>query len=332
MRSIRNLKCLVAVMSMALLAAAGCSKDKKESETAGDGVTKGADKGAVQGRFTNLPADSNLVIGVNVEQIRSSKLFKDVAEPILRQQTGGDYEKLKAACGFDPIDQVKSVTIGGNTGQNDKVAVQVKGISATQLKGCGEAIAKSEGEDLQLSQEGNLTKVVSSGQESWFGWLDENTMVTAGNDKALLETVLANKEGLSRAELREMIGKVDTDAALWLAFRDLGDPGSSLAAAPVQFQAAYGSISLREGLLVNAALRQSSPEEAQKTVADFTAQLEQFKQSPYGKYVSKLELKTSGSDVLMKLTLSDAELQELMNDPSIKALAAMMGMGAMGGM
>lgn len=334
MKSIRNLKCLVAVMSMALLAATGCSKDEKK---AGDKTTavegKGAEAGkATGGRYAYLPPDSNLVIGLNISQIRSSKLFKDMVEPMIKQQAGEDYEQFMTACGFDPVEQIKSVTIGGNTSENDKVAVAVKGMSAAQLKKCGEGVAASKGEKIEITEEGKLTKVVTDGQTSWLGWVDDTTLVTSGDNKALLESVLASTEGLgSNKEMMGFIGKVDTDAALWLTFRDMGDAGSPLAGAPVKFQAAYGSIGLKEGLQINAAMRQSTPEEAQKTVADFTAQLEQFKQSPYGKYVSKMELKANESDVIIKLVLSDAELQELLNDPSVKALGAMMGAGAMGG-
>lgn len=331
MSSIRKLQCLVAALSLSLLAAAGCSKDKEAGKEGAEGAAKTGDPAAAAatGRFSYLPADSNLVLGVNVAQIRGSKLFKDMAEPIIMQQAGGDYEKFKTACGFDPLDQVKSLTVGGNTSINDKVAISVKGINADQLKKCGEAVAAAQGEKMEIAQEGSLTKVVSDGQTSWIGWADDTTMVTSGDNKALLEQLMGSKETLGK-DLMELVGKVDTDAALWLAVLDNGDANSPLASAPVKVKAAYGSINLSGGLAINAALRQTSPEEAQKTVADFTAQLEQFKQSPYGKYVSKLELKASETDVLVKLALNDAELQELMQDPSIQALGAMMGMGAMG--
>lgn len=331
MSSIRKLQCLVAALSLSLLAAAGCdkNKDKEAGKEGAEGAAKSGDPAAAAGRFTYLPADSNLVLGVNVAQIRGSKLFKDMAEPIIKAQAGEDYEKIKTACGFDPLDQVKSLTVGGNTSINDKVAISIKGINADQLKKCGEAVAASQGEKLEISQEGALTKIVSSGQTSWVGWADDTTMVTSGDNKALLEQLMGSKETLGK-DLMEMVSKVNTDSALWLAVRDNGDANSPLANAPVKVKAAYGSINLSEGLAIDAALRQSSPEEAQKTVADFTAQLEQFKQSPYGKYVSKLEIKASESDVLVKLALNDAELQELMKDPSIQALGAMMGMGALG--
>ena len=328
MSFIRNLKYFVAVALMTSLPMAGCSKDKKEGEAAGEeGAAKAESAQAAAGKFAYLPADTNFVIGINLSQIRSSKLFKDMLEPLIAQQAGEDYEQVKTSCGFDPAEQIESIVVGGVAGQDDRVAVSVKGMNAAQLEKCGKGLAEVQGETIEITHEGKLTKVVADGQTTWMGWMDDATMVTTGPNKALVEALVGGKEGLSGNQpMMDLTGKVDTGAALWMIYNEQAGAPSPMAGAPVQVKAAHVSVSLAEGLGIDATLRQGSPEEAQKTVADFTGQLESLKESPYGKYVSKLELKASESDVVAKLKMNDAELQEMLNDPSVKMLGSMFGL------
>lgn len=327
MTLIRNLKCFAAIALMTSLPLAGCGKDKKEGEAGKEGAATAESTQAAAGKYAQLPADSNFILGINVSQVRSSKLFKDMVEPIIAQQAGEDYEKVKASCGFDPAEQIKSIVIGGVAGKDDRVAVSITGMNAEQVEKCSKGLAEVQGEQIEVTHEGKLTKIIADGQTTWMGWMSDTTLVTTGPHKELVESLVAGKEGLSNNKpMLDLTGKVDTSAALWVVYNEQEGSPSPMAGAPVQVKAAHVSLSLAEGLTINATIRQSSPEEAQKTVADITGQLESLKESPYAKYVSKLELKASESEVIAKLTMSDAELQEMLNDPSVKMLGAMFGL------
>ena len=330
---IRNLEYFVAAALLVSLPTAGCSKDEEKADgeaTGGETAAKQEEsKQAEASKYSFLPADSSLVFGINLGQIRSSKVFKDMVKPALAQHTspaGEDYEQIETACGFDPVEQVEWIVIGGAPGEQDRMSMVIQGLSAEQVKTCGENMTEIRGTQVELTQEGKLTKLVAGEAIFWMGWVDDSTMVSTGPNKELLEPVMAGKEGLSGNEtMMGLVGNVDTSAALWLSVDETSAP-SPMTGVDGAFKSAHGSVSLAQGLLVKATVTQGSPEEARKAVAEYTEQLEQMKESSFGKYLSKLEFEANESDVVAQLDMNDAELMEMLNAPQLQMLKSMLGL------
>ncbi|MEM9488465.1 MAG: hypothetical protein AAGC55_04945 [Myxococcota bacterium] len=349
MNLIRRSTQALAVLAVLALAASGCSKEEKKEEAAkdeaaspaeGDKAAKAVEKApgaarAVAGSmgksgFAIMDKESNLVLGFSLAKVTASALWKQFG-PLVMAQAGEDYQKFKATCGMDPMTAIESVIIGGKIDDEDSMVFVMNGVTRSQLIDCGKKMAAAEGEKIEIADEGKLTKVVDKeGQTMYLGWLDDKTMVGSpkGEDKAVVEGILAGKGGLDgNAEMMNLLGNTDTNGALWFAVSDTGDMGSG---GPVKFNAAYGTVSFEGGLKLDVGMRTASAEDATKAVDELTKQLAGLKGGPTGKFVSKLQLKANEADVIAQLSLTDAELMELiqtvMSDPG-----AMGFMNAFGG-
>jgi hypothetical protein len=323
----RTVKYLVASLAIASLATFGCSKGEKKA-----GVARSASQTAAAA-FPILPPDSNMVVGVNFDQIRSSQLYKQFVEPKLKAEADREYSELKAECGFDPLTTIQEVVVGGVMGQdmeaeNDKLIVVVSGISRQQLTQCAEKMAQKEDKNISVTQDGKFTKVEKDGEAMWIGWLDDTTLATSPKmDKAALEQRMSGAGGGAKAnqELMALVAKTDQKAGLWLAMQK---PAGADSPADVDFKAVFASIDLSGGLKVDAGMRQSSADEAKETTTKAKELLEEVKAQAgdFGKYLSQIEISSDDADVLARMSLSDAELKEILAQVG-PMLGAMLGGG-----
>jgi hypothetical protein len=83
-----------------------------------------------------LPVDSEIVIGVDGNQIRKTAIWSQVA-PKLEQAMGNDLQEVRTACGFDPFATVERISIGLRAVEQDRMAgvIVVRGVGAGTL-GC----------------------------------------------------------------------------------------------------------------------------------------------------------------------------------------------------
>ena len=86
---------------------AGAGGTTTEQKPAGTPLTKPApgvsDASASAEDLSLLPADSEMVMGLNFAQLQQSALWKQFA-PKLMEKVAGGLAEFKAACGFDPME------------------------------------------------------------------------------------------------------------------------------------------------------------------------------------------------------------------------------------
>ena len=314
--------------ALLLFSVGACSKDKTEG-------TEGKDDGAgktlpAKGSFAYLPKKSNLIVGVAPTQITASSMFKEIVEPMLKQQAASEYETIQESC----LGSIESVIFGGESEQEDTMVVAIKGLDKAKVKTCAEASAKLSQESIEIGEDGTLTKVVSQGETAYIGWLGDDTMVmgTDAKAKAAVEAIVSRDEGLNEA-MQALVGKTDTGASVWFAMQN--PKPEEAGNMPYQIKSAQGSVSLVSGLKVAVGAEAVSPEEAKRMVEEFTTQLNQMKsQPPFGKFASKAEIKADGSQVSLTLALSSADVDELVPivQQQVAPLMMMMMMSAGGGM
>jgi hypothetical protein len=329
----RTVKYLVAMLAIASLATIGCSKDESKKTGEPGAARPGSQSAGSKAIFALFPEDTNMVVGINLAQISSSQLYKQFVEPKLKAEADKEFAEFKAECGFDPLTTVKEVVVGGvmdqgMEAQEDKMIVVVKGISRQQLTQCAEKMAQKEDKQISVSQEGKFTKVEKDGETTWIGWLDDTSMAMSPKmDKAMLEQRMSGAGGGANAnqELMALVARTDQNSGLWLAMQK---PAGAESPGGVDFKGMFASISLSGGLKLDAGIRQNSPDEASATTKQAKEMLEQAKAQAgaFGKYLSKVEISASDADVLARLSLSDAELQEILAQVG-PMLGAMLGGG-----
>ena len=352
MNSIRTLSIATLAMCLALF---GCSKDEKKQDKAAEGTasevaadgTDTADPGAARTMAapttaSEAPApvsgtsaaaagydmfrkDMNLVVGINLNSLRSNPAFT-MARPMiaaaLAKESDGKYGQYTGACGLDPIDAVHSLMVGGVIDGDKDFVLVVSGIDKTRLNKCIEGIGKVAKEEVDIIEDGKLTTYQPKKKDDKplnVAWLSDATLIVAPElSKETLRERADGKDGMSgNAMMSDMLGKVNNKATFWVVSTPPADKGKDM---PIQITGVYGSVELKDGLAIDVGLMSKDEAEAKKGAEALQKKLKEgvaeLKGSPFApmanKFVPKVSVKTEGKYILVNLTLNDAEYKEVL--------------------
>lgn len=271
-----------------------------------------------------LPADSDVVIGMNVSQLRQSALWQRFVAPKLAAAPAA--HEVEAQCGFDPIASVGSISLGlKNVGDHDAMTgvVVVHGLEKAKAMPCFEHHAEAHG--------GNITRdgdvILLAKHRAAFTFTDATTaLLVIGPDanRQGVERIAAGKSALATASVfTESLQYVNTDASLWFMAGESSPLVKHLNTrlanhAPVQLGTTYASIQVTDSLALDAGLRLGNP----ATVAKLVASVEQYMATPdirarVAQTFDQLDITADGSDVIVSLAMSGDQIMQL-------AMAAMM--------
>lgn len=329
------------VVAVALgLGAGACKKkedkkadDKTAEHKAGDNpVVKAASGGAAFAAADDLsllPADSEMVMGLNFAQLQQSALWKQYA-PKLMEKAASGLAEFKAACGFDPMEQIKSVSVGmkGVDGGKPDGAVVIHGLDKGKSMACiDKAKAEAAKNGTEISVDGDVFLVKAKGGESsaWT-FVNGDTLLGTLGAAASKDGVLAAAKGTSALKTSqafvEMYSKINTKESLWLLVNGNAPFMAKAASAGVKPKAIFGSLNVTDGLTLDLRIRFASADEATQLVNMAKGQTD----NPQVKQMfDKLDVTSDGADAKIAVAMSNQKLQQL-----IGMFGAMMG-GLMGG-
>jgi len=334
---VRTRSLLVAIAALGLGASACKKKEEKKAEPTGSATTsekptepKPAPAVQIVGGedLALLPADSELVMGLNFTQLKQSALWKQFS-PKLMEKISGGLNEFKAACGFDPIDAIQTVSLGVKGVGTDNVdgAFVIHGPDKAKSMACidkAKVEAKKKGTDVTVDGEVVLVKD-KSGKPSAWTFTNANTLVGVVGAAASKDTLLAATKGTSTLKTSqtfvEMYNKINTKESLWLLVNGNAPFMAKAAQAGVKPKAVFGSLNVTDGLTLDLRIRLGSPDEATQLVNMAKGQTNnaQVKQM-----FDKLDVTADGNDAKIALAMSNAKLQNL-----IQMASSMMG--GMGG-
>jgi hypothetical protein len=304
---------------------AGCKKDGAGSASDKSSEASGGPAG---GDLALLPADSEVVFGMNVGQIQQSGLWKQLVEPKLAGAKGQRMmTELKEKCGLDPMKMISSFTFGARDFAGDKpsfVAV-AHGLDKAKILDCVEKNKADIAKDgREITRDGDLVMLKStSGDPVAVQFTNDSTAVIVGGPNATaagIKSVLAGGSSLkSSAPFLEMYKKVKSSDSLWgLA------SGKVMETLPLDLKAtaAYGSINVTDGLTVDMRVRFATPDAATQAASMASAQTKQATQ-----YFDKAEATADGNELHLSVAMSGQKLAQLI--PMLSMLAG--GMPGMGG-
>lgn len=300
---------------------------KKDGAAGSGDKSSEASGGGSGGDLALLPAESEVVFGMNLGQMQQSALWKQFVEPKLATAEGRPMmDELKTKCGVDPMKAVSSVTVGihGFPDNPSGVAV-VHGLDKAKLLDCldkqKDEIAKEGG---QVTRDGDVVLFKSDRSEPVAAQFtsDSTAVIVVGPNAtaAGVKAVLGGGSSLkSSAPFLEMYKKVKSSDSVWgLA------SGKLLDRMPLglKITAAYGSINVTDGLAIDTRVRFDKPEAATQAAEMASAQTKQL--TP--QYLEKAEATADGNELHMSVAISGQKLPELLPMLTMAA-AAMRGMG-----
>lgn len=267
---------------------------------------------------TKLPGGLVAVFGINVGSIKSSELYKQVV-PMLEAKAGkakDSLDKIKATCNIDLAGSIDSVVVGlGETASasDDEgvIVVALKGTSQKDLESCGQKVAKGEGKTLAITKDGAVTKYSGMGDDdAYVRWFSKDTF--AISDKKETLTKLTGG-GIAKDVLATDAGKVNTNAAMWIAVnksQDIEDLKGKMTGG-------YGTLDLKGGnLVVDAHVILDSPKTATEGVKQGQTQLDQIKKSgqvpkQFAPMLDSIKLSASGAELVAKAQVAETDLASL---------------------
>jgi hypothetical protein len=269
-----------------------------------------------------LPADAEIVLGFDMQQVLGSPLWKRF-EPQIMQSVGSSLQEFKAACGYDPLATLRTVTMGlkVNGGDPDGVMVMRGPDRDRTLKCMTAPVFAKDGRKVAVDR-GVIT---ISGKDPGDGptvmtFIDASTavMVTGtGASRATLEAALASGAPLRKSRaFSELWSGIDAKQTLWAVMNGsakMFDGAAQIGARP---KAIIGSLSLANGLAASGRVRFASPDQATQYAGMAQAQLGMVKAM-----VEEIEVAAEGTDLTLRLSMSVQQIEQL---------AAMMG-GMLGG-
>jgi hypothetical protein len=300
-----------------------CKKDstggsgEKASELSAGGPGGGGD-------LALLPADSEVVFGVNLGQVQQSPLWKQFAEPKLAAFRGQMREDFKARCGVDPMKMVSSFTVGiRGFGDKPSAVAVLHGLDKGKVLDCFDKnkaeLAKDGGE---ITRDGDTLLFKGDRGEAALQFTNDSTAVVVSGPSASAAAVKAVLSGSSSlknsAPFLEMYKKVKTGDSIWALAS-----GKVLERVPLglKLTAAYGSINVTDSLALDTRVRFDKPEDATQAAEMASTQVKQL--TP--QYVDKAEATADGNELHTSVTVSGQKLPALI--PILTAAAAMSGMG-----
>jgi hypothetical protein len=337
---VRTRSLLVAAVALGLGAGA-CKKKDEKKDTAADKaaeiganpLTQGVGVGAAvagDDDLSLLPADSEMVMGLNFAQLQQSALWKQFA-PMLMEKAGQGLADFKAACGFDPMEQIKSVSIGMKNldgGKEPDGAVVIHGLDKGKSMAClDKAKAEAAKSGSEITVDGDVFTVkAKTGETTAWTFVDSDTLLGSVGAGASKDTVLAAAKGgaalnTSKTFL-EMYSKINTKESLWLLVNGNAAFMQKAAQAGIKPKAVFGSVNVTDGLTVDMRIRLETPDEAKQLV---TMMQGQTNNAQVKQMFDKLDVTADGPDARVAVAMSNQKLQQL-----IGMVGGMMG-GMMGG-
>jgi hypothetical protein len=334
---VRTRSLLIAAVALGLGAGACKKNEEKKSDNAADKagenpVTKAAGGGtatAAADDLSLLPADSEMVMGLNVAQLKQSALWKQFG-PKLMEKAASGLAEFKAACGFDPIEQIKGVSIGmkGLGGSTPDGAMVIHGLDKAKSMACLEkAKAEAAKNGSEVTVDGDVFTVKDkSGQLTAWTFVSGDTLLGVLGPTASKDTVLAAAKGGSALKTSQtfvdMYSKVKTNESLWLLINGNAPFMAKAAQAGVKPKAVFGSVNVTDGLTLDLNIRVATPDEATNLVNMMKGQVN----NPQVKQMfDKFDVSADGPDAKISVAMSNQKLQQL-----IGMIGGMMG-GMMGG-
>ncbi|TMQ08466.1 MAG: hypothetical protein E6J90_08210 [Deltaproteobacteria bacterium] len=284
-----------------------CKKDDKAG-TSGDQA--GDKAGAASDDLSLLPVDSEVVLGINIEQLMNNPMVKKFIEPMLKSGAAqARLAEVTAKCGFDPMMAVKSVVVGvkGAGGNQPTAVIVAHGLDKAKDLECFEKTkdeAVKDGDE--VTRTGDILTIKGKRGQVAIAFTSDTTAVMLVSDTAdvpAVKAVIAGNSGLKTSPaFLDMYKKLKTTDSVWAIAN-----GKVLDGLPVKATAAFGSLNLTDGVTVDGRMRFDTPEAAAQAAELIKGQGKQA-----AAYVDKMDATVEGTEVHSSVVVSNQKLQSLM--------------------
>jgi hypothetical protein len=206
-----------------------------------------------------LPADTKVVIGVDVATVQKTQLFATFYPKLHDQaEVAKVLDAIQVNCKIDPLAVIQGVVLALADDHDDGVMyVALSGIDRAKLASCLQSIAQdAEVGDkpprVTVKQTGNITEVSRDSRKGrdpengYFGWVGSNVLVVTlhATNKRSLSRWMSGKGALAASDVGKSLARVNTQAAVWGAAAEDKEIQPGMTA-----KGGYGAVTYAKGQL-----------------------------------------------------------------------------------
>jgi hypothetical protein len=319
------------VLPVAVAAALfACDKGKSGGGGGGGGATGAAGasaispaQGGLKRALAAMPKETDIVIGIDFQQLRKSAVFKKY-EPQIMEKVGKDLAEFKQKCGFDPMEKLTGVLMGVRPsagGGLENGTFFVRGFEKGPAIDCiKKAAAEKAAEGQAATIDGNYIELTENGQPSFRAlFIDDTTalVIMTGEkqfaDKAALEAAAAAKDGdglTASAAFVKLLDEVKTGSSVFMV---MNGNASFMQNNPLPFKikAVFGWVNVSGGVDGESRIRMEDADGASAMVGFYKMGVDQIKQTPAGKFIDSVKVSSKGSDVVATFKFDQKQIDEM---------------------
>ena len=299
-----------ATVAVASLAIAGCGGGSKGQSTGPSNKADGPAAGAADDVLAFLPIDSDIVIGVDANALRSSALWQQF-EPQIVQGLGDTLVKVRDKCGFDPMKTVERAAIGGKVDQNEKFegVIVVRGVSGPRVLEC---IAESSKGEATVNNVGGVVTIDRGATEekSAMTLVGSNTLVAHVGMTASAATLDAAIKGgaplRSSQAFMGMFDRREPGASVWGMINGNAPFMAEMAQAGARPKSVDGTLVIKDRFVGAMRITFATPDDANKV----NQQLQQVVPMVQGQF-EKVDVRTDGAMIRADVVATDEQLKKV---------------------
>jgi hypothetical protein len=199
-----------------------------------------------------VPDGAQMIAGINVKALMSSKLYTDNKEMFEQDEEAKEAMEAMKACNLDPAN-LDSAVIGGDDKEHFVAVISGEGIGVeANLQCMGDKIKEKTGEDAWVIEDKDGKKVLNIDGGEAFGHLVNDKMLAVAHkdwDAKLLELIDGKGTAAVDGSLKEWYGKAPKDKHVWFAAQTPAEAAGELGPAG-EAKGAWGGLDLSSGLAI----------------------------------------------------------------------------------
>lgn len=200
-----------------------------------------------------IAADSDIVLGLNLKELRSTQLFKTLSNKFITQNQDAkkSVDMIRSACNIDALNELENIILAVNPSEDVLVFMQFAKLNEKKLGECIAGINKKQKKNIEMKKTGNIIEFSEKGKTlapqdiPYVSWIGANTLLLSGgkNGKALLEKALASEGDFLKSEtVKQSFSKINLKSVLW-GYTSKNIPISQ----KIKINALFGSVDAKGG-------------------------------------------------------------------------------------
>lgn len=274
-----------------------------------------AQKATAADDLSLLPADSELVGGLDFQQAQTSLVWKQLVLPALAKgDAKAKLTEFQKTCGVDPMKVVTTVALGmkGLGNEHPDGVVVAHGVPKAKLLACFDKMTKGKKQSADVKRDGDVLVVAKQGnQPVAFAFVDDTTAIIVIGTAATGDGVRAILKGTSAlktsAKFVDIYKKTNTKDTVWMIMNGNSKAFDELRKQNISPVVIFGSVKVAKELTLDARIKFKTADEAKNIATMGQGQLKDA-----SKMFDKISIDAEATDVKVGIVLGDAKLKELL--------------------